>query len=83
MEAIFVNGASNVPQKMANIATNMMNNMRLKSGPVAIGTAVAFETYINVRWLCLRLPLIMVILATIFLASRPSKAQMEHTELEE
>lgn len=68
MEAIFVKGPSNVPQTMANVASAMTNNMRQKSGTVAIGTAIALETYIHVRWSWLLLPLIMVSLATILLA---------------
>jgi hypothetical protein len=68
MEAIFLKGASNVPQTMANVATAMTNNVRQKSGTVARGTAIALETYIHVQWLWLLLPLIMVSLATILLA---------------
>ncbi|ERF71653.1 hypothetical protein EPUS_00642 [Endocarpon pusillum Z07020] len=68
MEVIFLKGPSNVPQIMANVATAMTNNLRLKSETVAIGTAIVLETYIHVRWLWLLLPLIMVSLATILLA---------------
>ena len=68
MEAIFLKGPANVPQTMANVATAMTNNLRMKSGTVAIGTAIALETYIYVRWLWLLLPLIMVSLATVLLA---------------
>ena len=68
MEGIFLKGPSNVPQIMANVATTMTNNLRLKSRTVAVGTAIALETYIHVQWLWLLLPLIMVSLATILLA---------------
>lgn len=68
MEAIFLKGPSNLPQTMANVAATMTNNLRIRSGTSVIGTAVALETYIHVRWLWLLLPLIMVSLATIFLA---------------
>ncbi|KAF7509001.1 hypothetical protein GJ744_008396 [Endocarpon pusillum] len=67
MEVIYLKGPSNVPQIMANVATAMTNNLRLKSETVAIGTAIALETYIHVRWLWLLLPSIMVSLATILL----------------
>jgi len=67
VNAIFVNGATNVNQTMANIATAMTNNMRRKSGTVVLGQALTSETYIHVRWLWLLLPLAMMILATVFL----------------
>ena len=68
INAIFVNGATNVNRTMINIATAMTNNMRRKSGTPVLGQALTPETYIHVRWLWLLLPLAMVILATVFLA---------------
>jgi hypothetical protein len=49
VQAIYLNGAAQVPRTMANIAEAMTNTMRLNSGQLAMGTAMLLESYIHVR----------------------------------
>lgn len=67
IRAVSQNGASRVPQTMANIATAITNNMRVDSGQEIQGTAIAMESYIHARWSWLLLPIAMVVLAIVFL----------------
>lgn len=67
IHAVSQNGASRVPQTMANIATAITNRMRVDSGQKIQGTAIALESYIHVRWPWLLLPIAMVVLAIAFL----------------
>ena len=65
---IFSQGSSNFATTMDNLARAMTNVMRTISGDTAIGTASQNVTYIHVRWPWLLLPLVMIILASGFLA---------------
>jgi hypothetical protein len=67
VQALYLDHAAQVPRTMANIAEAMTNTMRLNSGQQAMGTAMVLESYVHVPWLWLVLPLIMVILAIVFL----------------
>ena len=69
IQAIWENGVDNVNLTFANIATSMTNNMRLRSGSLARGTADTLESYIHVRWLWLLLPLAMVLIAVAFVVA--------------
>ena len=67
IQALFVNGANQVPRTMWNIAKTISNHMRLSSGQVHLGTAMADKTYIRVQWPWLVLPLLIVVLDMIVL----------------
>lgn len=67
VQALFLNGAKNVPRTMDHIATAITNRMRLTSGQMAIGTATSLESYIHVRWKWLLLPMCLILLTAIVL----------------
>jgi Protein of unknown function (DUF3176) len=68
VRGIFSQGSSNFGTTMENLATAMTNAMRTISGDTVIGTASKNVTYIHVRWPWLLLPLVMIMLASVFLA---------------
>jgi hypothetical protein len=68
VRGIFSQGSANFPSTMDNVATAMTNAMRTISGDTANGVAMKNIAFIHVRWLWLLLPLVMIILASIFLA---------------
>lgn len=65
--ALFRSGPDKIPQSMQKLATSMTNNMRLRGGTAVRGTASLQQSYIDVRWLWLLLPLIMILGAAVFL----------------
>lgn len=67
VQALFVNGAKNVPRTMDHIATAITNKMRISSGQMATGTAASLESYIHVRWKWLLLPMCLILLTAIML----------------
>jgi Protein of unknown function (DUF3176) len=68
VRGIFSQGSSNFGTTMDNLATAMTNAMRTISGDTVIGTASKNVAHIHVRWPWLLLPLVMIILASVFLA---------------
>lgn len=62
------NGVGNAVRTVANIADALTNAMRLSSGQQVKGAALVMQAHIQVQWLWLILPLVMVILAATFLA---------------
>ena len=65
---IFSQGSSNFTSTMDNLATAMSNGMRSISGDMVVGKASKNVSHVHVRWPWLLLPLIMVVLAAVFLA---------------
>jgi hypothetical protein len=60
---------SELTRMMNNLATSMTNNMRVVSGEHAAGVSTNHTTYVNVNWLWLALPGVLLGLTLIFLAS--------------
>jgi Protein of unknown function (DUF3176) len=67
-QGFYYNGVDNVVMTMADVADALTNLIRVSSGQHVEGLVSIVETYIQVQWWWLLLPLIMLIMGTVFLA---------------
>ncbi|KAF2449614.1 hypothetical protein P171DRAFT_379677 [Karstenula rhodostoma CBS 690.94] len=70
--------ASNVTSRMDRLATVMTNIMRQASNDIAVGKSFSEESYIEVRWLWLILPVGLLVLTLIFLVGTVIRTSMEN-----
>ncbi|KAF2707837.1 hypothetical protein K504DRAFT_470184 [Pleomassaria siparia CBS 279.74] len=70
--------SNNITQHMERLATALTNVVRSSSGKTQVlGTAFSMETYVEVRWEWLALPLAVLLLSLVFLASTVMKSSRE------
>jgi hypothetical protein len=68
---------NNVTDHMERFATAMTNIMRQSSNDTVLGKSFSQETYIEVRWVWLSLPLALLVLTMIFLLGTVIRTSME------
>jgi len=68
---------NNVTNHMERFATAMTNIMRQSSNYSAIGKSFSQETYIEVRWVWLTLPITLLVLTMIFLVGTVMRTSVE------
>jgi hypothetical protein len=72
---------NNVTDQMDKLATAMTNLLRQWSNDTALGKSYTRETYIEVRWEWLTLPITVLVLTLIFLLGTMRRTAMENDEV--
>ncbi|PSN62448.1 hypothetical protein BS50DRAFT_502179 [Corynespora cassiicola Philippines] len=70
--------SENITRHMERLATVMTNIMRQSSNEMALGNAFSVETYIEVRWEWLSLPLTLLVLTLVLLVGTMVRTSMEN-----